>query len=164
MRFAKIDKLEYVNGKGIGVSLYVQGCYHHCKNCFNPETWDLYGGEEWTYEVEEDFLKLLEQPIINRVSILGGDPFVYPIEMCFLLKRIKKKYPEKKIWLWTGYTYEEILKVRNLTKPLFYIDVLVDGRYIDELKDPTLKFRGSSNQRIIDVQKSLETGTVVQIY
>lgn len=179
MRYAKIDELEYINGNGVGVSLYTQGCAFHCKDCFNQETWDFNSGKEWTTEVEEKFLKLIDKSYITRISILGGSPLadknVYGV--CDILHKIKDKYPEKKIWLYTGYVFEDIIKEFNIYKwtpfsagagewltryeVLTCCDVLVDGCFETDKKDLTLKFRGSSNQRIINAQKSIEEGKVI---
>ena len=155
MRYASIRDLDITNGTDIGVALFVQGCHFHCKNCFNKSTWDFDGGKEVTKETCSKFMKLVNRPFIKRVSILGGEPLakenVYDI--CNILKQIKNKT----IWVYTGYTFETV-KNYDIMK---YIDYLVDGQYVDELRDLRLKFRGSSNQRIIDVQKSLKENKVI---
>lgn len=161
MRYNSIDKCEAINGEGFGVSLYTQGCPYHCPGCFNPETWDFDKGKEWTQKEEDLIIKLLEPNYIKRLTIVGGEPLLERnIEpLTALLRRVKYIYPDKKVWLYTGGNFEVL---EGLYKKIFqYIDVLVDGRYIDELKDLTLPFRGSSNQRIIDVQKSLQKGSIV---
>lgn len=155
-RYAQIRTMDISNGEGIGVSLFVQGCHFHCKNCFNPETWDFDGGKEWNDEVKNHFLELVSNEHVHRVSILGGEPLCNEnkdtvIDLC---KEIRSKFPEKKIWLYTGYTYEEIRQNKDKAEILSNIDVLVDGPYIDEKQDFNLLFRGSSNQRLIDVKKS----------
>ena len=155
MKYAQIRQMDISNGLGIGVSLYTQGCPYHCKNCFNPETWDFGAGQEWSQEQEDLVIKLLEPQYIKRLTILGGEPLVErnikPLER--LLQRVRLTYPDKVIWLYTGGLFEnESIKHPEIFK---YIDVLIDGRFVDELKDLTLAFKGSSNQRIIDVQKSL---------
>lgn len=161
MRYAKIDKCEVVNGEGIGVALFTQGCPFHCKNCFNPETWDFNGGKEWSQSEEDTIISLLEPSYITRLTILGGEPLIEhnikPLEQLF--KRVKTIYPEKQIWLYTGNLYDKICTI--YTELLQYIDVLVDGQYVDELKDYRLEWRGSSNQRVIDVQKSLKENKII---
>ncbi len=158
MRYAKIREMDISNGEGIGVALFTQGCPHHCKNCFNQETWDYDGGKEWTVDVEDSFLKLLDRPFIKRVTFLGGEPMVYPEELVLLCKKIREKRPDIKIWLYSGYTYGEIRLNKQMCKTLDCIDILVDGRFIEGLKDVNLKFKGSSNQRIIDVHNDIVIG------
>ena len=154
MRYASIRDLDISNGNDIGVALFTQGCHFHCKNCFNKSTWDFDGGKEFTKETCDKFMKLVNRPFIKRVSILGGEPLTKENvdDVCNLLKQIKNKT----IWVYTGYTFETV-KNYDIMK---YIDYLVDGQYVDELRDLRLKFRGSSNQRIIDVQKSLKENKV----
>lgn len=162
MRWAQMRALDISNGTGVGISLFVQGCPFHCFNCFNPETWDFEKGNEWTKETQNDFLKLAERSYIDRISFLGGEPLAEQNieDLLILIRLIKDRYPNKKIWLYSGFTFEKIF---NSTEEKFlirqqilsYVNVLVDGQYIDELKDYSLRFRGSSNQRIIDVQKTL---------
>ena len=141
--------MDISNGAFVGVSLFVQGCHFHCKNCFNEETWDFKGGHEWTQESKNKFLELMNKPYIKRISILGGEPLADENveDVVDLMKAVKEKYPDKDIWVYSGYTMETIKK-RKLNDVLKYADVIVDGRYIEELRDITLKFRGSSNQRI----------------
>lgn len=141
--------MDISNGAFVGVSLFVQGCHFHCKNCFNEETWDFKGGHEWTQESKNKFLELMNKPYIKRVSILGGEPLADENveDVVDLMKTVKEKYPDKDIWVYSGYTMETIKK-RKLNDVLKYADVIVDGRYIEELRDITLKFRGSINQRI----------------
>lgn len=163
MNYASIRNLDVSNGEGVGISLFVQGCALHCKNCFNPNTWDFNGGKKWTKEIEDMFVELANKPYIKRISILGGEPLSgsnkYPIFL--LCQRLKNLYPNKKIWLYSGYTYEQICQSRESLKVLTCVDVLVDGPYIDEQRDITLAFRGSKNQRIINVQKTLQQGEIV---
>lgn len=175
MNYAQIRSMDISNGEGIGVSLFVSGCDFHCKNCFNQETWDYNYGKEFTKEVREIFLELISKPHIKRVSILGGSPLANKniATVYYLLKEIKEKFPDKKIWVYTGYKYESLdtkLDEEDTTvfihkfmrkEILQFIDYLVDGKYIDELKDFSLKFRGSRNQRVIDVQKSLANNKTV---
>lgn len=156
MKYNLIDECEAVNGKGFGVSLYTQGCPYHCPGCFNPETWNFDKGKEWTQKTEDLIIKLMEPDYIKRLTILGGEPLIERnIEpLTQLLRRVKVIYPNKQVWLYTGGNFEfESVRYDNLIE---HCDVIIDGRYVDELKDYTLKFRGSSNQRVIDVQKSLK--------
>lgn len=167
MRYAQIRSMDISNGEGIGVSLFVQGCHFHCYNCFNQETWDFNSGKEWTRQIERYFLNLVNKAYIKRVSILGGEPLCDENvkTVLKLIAKINNNFNDKKIWLYTGYTWEEIMRSRNdLVKDkmlslrqlaICESDILVDGRYINDLKDYSLKFRGSSNQRVIDVQKTL---------
>ena len=162
MRYNVIRKMDISNGPGVRVSVFMQGCAFHCKNCFNPETWDFEGGQEFTDETIKEVLDLCNQSHIKGLSILGGEP-MHPknIEATTkLAKSFKQKYPEKTIWVWSGFLFDKDLKDKEVLK---YIDVLVDGQYMDDLHDFTLKWRGSSNQRVIDVQKSLAQNKVVQI-
>lgn len=155
MKYASIRNMDISNGLGCGVALFVQGCHFHCKNCFNPSTWDFEGGKEFTAEIEGKFLSLADHPFIRRVSFLGGEPLA-PENREKVAELCKKLFGTKKVWLYTGYAYEDIPK-----DILQYIDVLVDGRYIDDLKDFSLKFKGSANQRVIDVQQSLKKDQVI---
>lgn len=148
MRYASIRKMDIVNGEGIGVSLFVQGCPFHCKGCFNQETWDFNGGKEFTKEIEKKFIKLISQPSITRVSFLGGEPMCYPNYLTSLIKKIKDIDPNIKIWLWSGFSYENIITNKERSNLLYHLDYLIDGKYIEELKNLNLKWRGSSNQRI----------------
>ena len=161
MKYAQIRKMDITNGEGIGVSLFTQGCPFHCKNCFNPETWDFNKGIEYTKETEDKIIELLKPDYIKRLTVLGGEPLIERnIEpLTALLKRVKGIYPDKQVWLYTGGDFEVL---EGLYEEIFqYIDILIDGRYIDDLRDYKLKWRGSSNQRIIDVQASLKSGDVV---
>ena len=161
MKYAQIREMDITNGNGIGVALFTQGCPYHCKNCFNPETWDFNKGTDWTKETENKIIELLKPEYITRLTILGGEPLIERnIEpLTTLLKRVKGVYPDKQVWLYTGGDFEVL---EGLYEEIFrYIDILIDGRYIDDLRDYKLKWRGSSNQRIIDVQASLKSGDVV---
>lgn len=168
MRYAQIREMDISNGEGVGVSLFVQGCRFHCKNCFNQETWDFNGGEEFTPKVFNDFLDLIHKPYITRISILGGEPLEHENlgVLYHLIKQIKFENPDKKIWIYSGYTYEELMNEHLYMNDdrqfiLKNCDVLVDGRFEEDKKDLTLKFRGSSNQRVIDIQKSLQKGELI---
>lgn len=161
MKYAQIREMDVTNGSGIGVALFTQGCPYHCKNCFNPETWDFDKGIDWTKETENNIIELLKPEYITRLSILGGEPLVERniAPLTALLKRVKGIYPDKQVWLYTGGDFEVL---EGLYEEIFqYIDILIDGRYIDDLRDYKLKWRGSSNQRIIDVQASLKSGDVI---
>lgn len=161
MRYAQIRDMDIINGKGIGASIFFQGCSHRCKGCFNQSTWDFNKGKEWTKDIEDEFIKICQKKYIDHVAILGGEPLDQPIdELIELLKRIKTEV-NKPVWLWSGYIWEEILKDNNRYQILNYIDILVDGKFIDELKDMNLKLRGSSNQRVIDVKKSLDKKSLI---
>ncbi len=194
--------MDISNGEGVGVALFVQGCHFHCPNCFNPETWSFNDGKEWTVEVKSKFLELVDRPYIKRVSILGGEPLAEENidDVLDLVTEINKRYntpqdkayvtdknnniltcfpdkiclssPQKSIWLFTGYTWEEIRK-SNMKDGLRYgewtkrakiiteCDVLVDGQYIEPQRDISLPYRGSSNQHLIDIQQSLQKGEIV---
>ena len=160
MRYNKIRKMDIANGEGIRVSIFFQGCAFHCKNCFNPETWDFDGGLEFSDKEIEKIIELAKPDHIAGLSILGGEP-MHPknIEATTkLAKRFKEVYPNKNIWAWSGFLFDEYLKDKEVVK---YIDILVDGQFVDELRNPNLKWRGSSNQRVIDVKKSLKKDKVV---
>jgi len=169
MYYGEIKKCDIANGPGVRVSLFVSGCTHHCKGCFNEETWSFEYGKPFTEETEEQILKLLEPSYISGLTVLGGEPMEYVNQQGLLplARKFKETYPDKTIWCYTGYTFETDLLDRmcnewEYTKELLsYIDVLVDGEFIDEQKDLSLRFKGSRNQRIIDVPKSLKTGTTV---
>lgn len=156
MRYAQIRTSDVANGAGIRTSLYLQGCSRRCKGCFNPQTWDFQGGMPWTEEVEQVFLEMIGKPHIVGCTILGGEP-LEPVNrqgLLVLLQKVRSTYPQKDIWVYTSYLYEELQK--ECPEILESIDVLVDGEYVEELKDLRLQFRGSSNQRVIHVKKSLE--------
>ena len=161
MRYNKIRKMDISNGPGVRVSIFMQGCTFKCKNCFNPETHDFEGGQEFNDETINKVLELCNHDYIKGLSILGGEP-MHPknIEGSLkLAKAFKEKFKDKDIWSWTGFKFENIKENEDLK----YIDVLIDGQYVDELHDPTLKWRGSSNQRVIDVKETLKTGNVVTL-
>ena len=203
MRYAQVRSMDISNGEGIGVSLFVQGCPFnpHCKNCFNTETWDFNGGKEWTPDVKEKFLELINRPYIKRVSILGGEPLADENldDVLDLVTEINKRYnfqkvdsvnpckmgvsedkntdeirlslPNKSIWLYSGYQWEQLFndgvyltkecagwKRREIIKQC---TVMVDGRYIDSQRNPSKKWAGSDNQRVIDTRKSLEQNKVI---
>ena len=171
MNYATIKWTDIANGEGVRISLFVSGCTHRCKNCFNEIAWDFTYGKVFDEQVEEKILSELAADYIAGLSLLGGEPLepqnqeaLYPF-----IKKVKERYPNKTIWCYTGFVYNEkkgVLKEGKkntaVTKDLISMfDVLVDGPYIEKMKDVRLKFRGSSNQRIIDVQKTIETGECV---
>lgn len=164
MRYASIRKLDISNGEGLGVTLFTQGCPFHCKNCFNPETHDFDGGKEYTIDTKNAILSLISRTQIKRFSILGGEPLIERnkedlIDLCLSVKKIR---PDIKIWIYTGNIFEN---VKNDWYELLcnYVDVLVDGPYVDSKRDLRLKFRGSSNQRVIDVHKTYSEDKVIEL-
>ena len=159
MRYNKIRKMDISNGPGVRVSIFMQGCHFHCKDCFNSETWDFKGGKEYTDETINRVLELCEKEYIVGLSILGGEP-MHPKNIegtTKLAREFKEKFPNKNLWIWTGFLFENI-KDNEVFK---YVDVLVDGQFKTELFDPTLRWKGSSNQRVIDVKKSLNKDKII---
>ncbi len=159
MRYNKIRKMDISDGPGVRVSIFMQGCAFNCEKCFNPETHDFKGGKEFNDETIDRVLKLCENENIEGLSILGGEP-MHPQNIegtTKLAKAFKEKFPNKNIWAWTGFQFDKNLKDTEVVK---YLDVLVDGQYIDALHNPTLHWKGSSNQRVIDVQKSLKDNKI----
>ena len=179
MRYAQVRSMDISNGENIGVSLFVQGCPFnpHCYNCFNTETWDFNGGKEWMPETKEKFLELIDRPYIKRVSLLGGEPLADENldGVLDLITTIKKEFSQKTIWIYSGYTWDQIMNpvvtddfnpsrdelIRKRQDIIKQCTIIVDGRYIDSQRDITLKWRGSANQRVIDIKKSLEQDRVV---
>ena len=175
MRYSQIRNLDISNGLGVGVSLFVQGCPFHCKNCFNSDTWDFNGGKEWTEEIKDRFMKLIDRPYIKRISFLGGECLAEQNldEVLKLVQEIRISFPDKTIWLYTGYSYSEIFRGQSLClsqeglnnfkrrEIIKLCNIVVDGEYIDEQKDLTLRWRGSKNQRVIDVKQSLAQNKMV---
>lgn len=182
MRYSSMRNLDISNGEGVGVSLFVQGCPFHCKNCFNSDTWDFNGGKEWTEKTKNKFMELIDRPYIKRVSFLGGECLADQNldEVLKLTKQIRISFPEKTIWLYTGFCWNDIMcsfaglqadyvvldkkdieAWEKRKEIISNADVLVDGEYIDEQRDITLKWRGSSNQRVISVVDSLAQGKIV---
>lgn len=169
MNYADIKRIDVANGPGVRVSLFVSGCTHHCKNCFNPETWDFGFGKPFTQAQTDEIISYLEPSHIRGLSLLGGEPFEYSNQQGLLplLRKVKEIYPEKDIWCYTGYDYEKditnsmMVKWPETREMISYIDILVDGEFVEDLKNLSLRFRGSSNQRIIDIKKSLEAGQVI---
>ena len=160
MRYNKIRKMDIADGPGVRVSIFMQGCSFNCKNCFNSETHDFNGGKEFNDDTINRILELCDNDNIKGLSILGGEP-MHPKNIDGtkeLAKAFKEKYPEKNVWVWSGYTFDKDLKDKEVLK---YVDVLVDGQYVEELHNPMLKWKGSSNQRVIDVQKSLKENKII---
>ena len=160
MRYNKIRKMDISNGPGVRVSVFMQGCTFNCKECFNPETHDFNGGKEFTDDTISRILTLCDNDNIEGLSILGGEP-MHPNNIegtTKLAKAFKEKYPNKSLWTWSGFSFDNYLNDKEVSK---YVDVLVDGQFEEEKRDPTLHWRGSSNQRVIDVQKSLQENKVV---
>ncbi len=161
MRYNLVRKMDISNGPGVRVSVFMQGCEFHCKNCFNPETWNFEGGNEFTQDTINEIMDLCGEKHVKGLSILGGEP-MHPknIEATTKLAKVfKEKYPNKNLWVWSGFKFDEDLKNKEV---LNYIDVLIDGQYKDELHDPTLKWKGSTNQRVIDVQRSLKNNKIIE--
>lgn len=169
MYYGEIKKCDIANGEGVRVSLFVSGCTHHCPGCFNEQTWNFKYGKEYTPETEEEILKALAPDYINGLSLLGGEPFEPQNQevLVGLLRKVKERYPQKNIWCYSGYLFDRELlqesraRCEYTDEMLSMLDILVDGRFVESKKDITLLFRGSSNQRIIDVKKSLKTGKTV---
>ncbi len=183
IRYAQIRSLDLSNGEGVGVALFVQGCHFHCENCFNPETWDFDGGKEWTDETKDKFMKLASRPYIKRISILGGEPLAEKNldGILDLVNKIRLLFPQKSIWLYSGYSWSDIwcndaalrddygldyceqVSINHIKRQqiITQCDVFIDGRYMDSQRDITLPYRGSKNQHIIDVKQSLKKGEMV---
>lgn len=169
MNYAEIKTCDIANGEGVRLSLFVSGCTHHCKNCFNPETWSFDYGKPFTTDTEDFILRELAPAYIDGLTLLGGEPFEPSNQRALLpfLRRVKAAYPQKSIWCYTGYLFDSELlqdsraRCEHTDEMLRLIDVLVDGEFVQELYNISLQFRGSSNQRIIDVKESLAHGTVV---
>lgn len=168
MNYGRINTTDIANGLGVRVSLFVSGCRHHCKGCFNPETWNFDYGNLYTSKVQDYILSNLSKSYISGITLLGGDPFEPENQKDLFDLLIKvREMKDKDVWCYTGYKYEDIIAVNSpISTPytmnlLKNIDVLVDGEFIEELKDITLKFKGSSNQRIIDVKKSLKSDSII---
>ncbi len=169
MNYATIKEKDIANGPGVRVSLFVSGCTHHCKGCFNAEAWDFDFGQPFTQETIDYILRLLKPAHIKGITLLGGEPFEPQNQPALvnLLRQIRGVYPEKSIWAFSGYIFDKDIQPGRLGDPavtaefLSYLDVLVDGPFVEEKRDLTLRFRGSSNQRIIDVPASLQQNQVV---
>lgn len=160
MNYHKIEKTSIANGEGIRVVLWVSGCSLHCKGCHNPETWNANSGKPFNLEAKRELYEALDKSYIQGITFSGGNPLDSFPEVFALCKEIKEKFPNKDIWLYSGYTYEEINQTL-MGMILEYVDILVDGKYIEEQRDLRLKWRGSHNQRVIDVQKTLKENKIV---
>lgn len=166
MYYGRIKNCDVANGEGVRVTLFVSGCTNRCKNCFQPQTWDFEYGQPFTAETEEYLLSLLGQSYINGLTLLGGEPFEPSNQRALLpfLRRVRQVYPRKDIWCFSGFTYEELKQEGShprcevTDEMLSLLDVLVDGRFVEELKDISLRFHGSSNQRLIDLNASRKAG------
>lgn len=165
MKYATIKDCDVANGPGVRVSLFVSGCNHHCKGCFNRVAWDFNYGNDFTKQTEDEIIEMLKPSYIKGLSLLGGEPLegINQEGLLPLVKRVKETYPEKDIWCYTGFLFDKdvmgkMMKTSETTRNLFqYIDYVVDGKFVEELKNPSLRFRGSSNQRIINVQSTLKS-------
>ena len=168
MNYGTIKNCDIANGSGVRVSLFVSGCRNHCPGCFQPETWNFGYGQPFTAETEQEILGLLEPSYINGLTLLGGDPFEPENQRALLLflRKVHAAYPEKDIWAYTGYTWEQLISgthrvsLPETVEMLSLIDILVDGPFIQEKKNIRLHFRGSDNQRVIDVKRSLVSGII----
>ncbi len=169
MYYADIKKADVANGLGVRISLFVSGCTHHCKGCFNEEAWDFNYGNEFTNKEIDKIIDLMDHSYIAGLTLLGGEPLEHVNQQGLLplLRRVKEKFPDKNIWCYSGFTFEtDILEKmykewKETPELLSYIDVLVDGKFEIDKKDIKLRFRGSSNQRIIDVKKSLKENKTI---
>ena len=169
MHYGEIKNCDIANGLGVRVTLFVSGCTNHCENCFQPQTWDFNYGTPFTKETEDELLCLLAPDYINGLTLLGGEPFEPDNQRALLpfVKRVRREFPDKSIWAFSGFTFEQLIDpeahphCEKTQELLSLIDVLVDGRFVEELKDITLRFRGSSNQRLLDMKKTLQAGSPV---
>lgn len=168
MRYGAIKKRDIANGIGVRVVLFVSGCTHHCKGCFQPETWSFDYGQDYTQATEDELIEALRPAFIDGLTLLGGEPFEpqNQAELIKLLRRIRKELPEKTVWAFSGYTFEELTgesRARSdvTDEMLSMVDVLVDGEFVEEKRNISLQFRGSENQRLIDVPKTLKSGQIV---
>ena len=165
MRYGAIKKRDIANGIGVRVVLFVSGCTHHCKGCFQPETWDFQYGQDYTAETENEIMEALRPDFIDGLTLLGGEPFEpqNQAELVKLLRRVRRELPQKTVWAFSGYTYEELTgesraRCQVTDEMLSLVDVLVDGECVEEKRNISLQFRGSENQRLIDVPKTRESG------
>ena len=168
MNYGTIKKTDIANGEGVRVSLFVSGCRHRCPHCFNPETWSFSYGKPFTEETEKEIADALAKPFINGLTVLGGEPFEPENQRVLapFLERIRNRFPQKTIWCYSGWTLDALISPESAyrceatDKMLSLLDVLVDGPFVESLKDITLRFRGSSNQRLIDMKKTAKYGTI----
>lgn len=168
MNYSDIKFTDMINGKGIRVTLFVSGCIHRCKGCFNKETWDSEYGVPFTEEIQENILEYFKRfdSAMQGLSLLGGDPTYYKnVEpLTEFTAEFKKRFPKKNIWIWSGFTWEQIITDPKKYALMKNCDVLIDGKFTEELKDVNLKWRGSSNQRVIDIQATIENNNEVVLY
>jgi anaerobic ribonucleoside-triphosphate reductase activating protein len=170
MNYADIKKVDVANGEGVRVSVFVSGCTHHCKGCFNKCAWDFNYGEKFTENEMKRILEYMDHEYIEGLSLLGGEPLEKQNQegLLPLVKEVKNRFPDKNIWCYTGYDFEKdiigkMAKENETTKELLkYLDIVVDGKFEEDKKDLNLRFRGSSNQRIVNVQETLKTGNIEQ--
>ena len=170
MNYADIKKIDVANGEGVRVSIFVSGCNHHCKGCFNECAWDFNYGKEFSEKEEQQIIDYMNHDYISGLSLLGGEPLEPRNQegLLPLVKKVKEKFPNKNIWCYTGFDFEKdvvgkMAKDNETTRELLkYIDVIVDGKFEEDKRDLKLQFRGSSNQKIVDVKKSLQTGQIVK--
>ena len=170
MNYADIKKIDVANGEGVRVSVFVSGCNHHCKGCFNQCAWDFNYGKEFCEKEEQQIIDYMNHDYISGLSLLGGEPLEPRNQerLIALVKKVKEKFPNKNIWCYTGFDFEKdvvgkMAKDNETTRELLkYIDVIVDGKFEEDKRDLKLQFRGSSNQKIVDVKKSLQTGQIVK--
>ncbi len=163
MNYGEIKRVDIANGRGVRVSLFVSGCRHHCQGCFNPETWDFSYGREFTQKTEDELIRALSPDFIAGLSLLGGEPFEEENASVLVpfVRRVRELFPHKDVWAYSGFTFEELTGKlpsragKSARELLSLVDTLVDGRFVEAKKDISLRFRGSSNQRILDVQASL---------
>lgn len=161
MYYADLRKIDSANGTGVGTTLFVSGCNFHCKNCFNYEAWNFQYGKPFTKEIENTFIEYAKSKYIDHISLLGGEVFHQDLNIILkLVKRIKQEV-NKPIYVWSGFTFEELLQDESKVEILKYIDILTDGRFEEDKKNLMLSFKGSSNQRTINIQESLKQNKVV---
>lgn len=163
MNYHNIDHCDMLNGDGIRVSLWVSGCKCQCNGCQNPQTWAFDSGIAFNSDALQELFEALSQPYIKGLTLTGGNPLDSPLEMLYMCKTVKEKFPNKDIWLYSGYTYEQIQELEIWMRILEYVDVLVDGPYIEGQRDISLHWRGSSNQRVINVPETLKQGRIVTL-
>ncbi len=161
MRYGQIRQYDTANGEGIRTTFFVTGCMHNCPHCFNAQYMNFCFGKIWTQRETDLVVEYLESPMVSGLTILGGEPFQNLPTLTEVVAEIRRRVPDKSIWSYSGYTWEEIMADEQRREMLQYLDVLIDGRFVNALKDLRLKFRGSSNQRIINVPASLKAGEVV---
>lgn len=159
MKYSDVKYFDVINGLGVRVSIFVSGCSHRCEHCFNKNTWDDSYGKEFDESKQREIINYIKKydNVISGISILGGDPTYHKniAPLCEFIDMFKKEFPNKDIWIWSGYTWERIVKDKDMYELISRCDILVDGKFVERLKNIKLKFRGSSNQRIIDVKKSI---------